>query len=118
MNATLHGNLELGSGLRDSVQGLVAWHEMIEARLASSEASHRLIVVEARWTKTMLRVVVRDSGRGYKRSTGAGSGETTAVVNLGSGRGLLILEALCDHARPYRGGTAIELGFSLSGDQV
>ncbi|MGD0105316.1 MAG: ATP-binding protein [Rhodopila sp.] len=111
INAMLHGNLGLDSDLRNDLKGLAASHDVIAARLASGNRSRSLIRVQATWTRSRLRVVVRDSGDGFERD------ELPSIdpARLGSGRGLMILEALCDHVGIHRRGTIIALDFALAG---
>ena len=109
INAMLHGNLGLGSGLRNDLKGLAASHSVIAARFASEHGARSLIRVQATWTRTRLRVIVRDSGDGFERD------ERLAAARLGSGRGLMILEALCDQIGIQRRGTVIALNFLLPG---
>jgi anti-sigma regulatory factor (Ser/Thr protein kinase) len=118
MNAMLHGNLGLGSGLRDSLQALAALRETIEAHFASESTARSMIRVEATWTRAMLRVVVTDSGGGFTRNEPRSPDERLATSPPGSGRGFMILETLCDHIDLRRGGSTIVLGFSLSKAQT
>jgi anti-sigma regulatory factor (Ser/Thr protein kinase) len=113
MNAMLHGNLGLGSGLRDDLRALAASHAAIEARLASEQIARSMIRVEATWTRTILNLVVRDSGFGFSKTELPSEDERLAAGRVGSGRGLMILETLCDRVQLLRSGTTIELGFFL-----
>jgi anti-sigma regulatory factor (Ser/Thr protein kinase) len=113
MNAMLHGNLELGSGLRDSLEGLAASHELIEALLELPEVARSTIRVDAIWNPTMLYVLIRDSGRGFKRTESPSPELWQAGGDRGCGRGLAILEMFCDRVALLSGGTAIKLGFRL-----
>jgi hypothetical protein len=113
MNAILHGNLGLDPGLRDSLQGLATLHDTIAARFASARIARSIIRVDARWTRTMLHLVIRDSGRGFKLNRLSSADEGPGTGRIGSGRGLIILGAMCDRIAFLRGGTTIELGFLL-----
>lgn len=113
MNAVLHGNLGLASGLQDNLQTLAASHSVIQARFAIGRIARSMIRVEASWSSTTLRVVVRDSGGGYKKSELPSLHDSAAAGQLGSGRGLMILQNLCDHVGLHRGGTTIALDFRL-----
>jgi anti-sigma regulatory factor (Ser/Thr protein kinase) len=113
MNAMLHGNLGLASRLQDSLQTLAASHSVIKARFAIGRIAGSMIRVEATWSSTTLRVVVRDSGDGYNKSELPSLDDSAAVSELGSGRGLVILENLCDHVGLHRGGTTIDMDFRL-----
>jgi len=115
INAMLHGNLGLDSGPRNDLEGLAASHCVIAARFASEYSARSLIRVQATWTRTRLRVVVRDSGDGFSRNELPSVDERLAAARPGSGRGLMILEALCDHIGIQRRGTVIALNFVLPG---
>jgi anti-sigma regulatory factor (Ser/Thr protein kinase) len=113
MNAMLHGNLGLESGLRDNLQALAVAQASIEARLAIGQIAHSMIEVEAHWSETLLRVTVRDSGGGFQRNALPSLEERLAAGKVGSGRGLMLLEMLCDRVALRRGGTSISLVFRL-----
>lgn len=110
VNAMLHGNLGLASNPWDNLQGLALSHRAIETRLAMPAIARSVISLDASWTRSMLTIVVRDGGSGFKRGDVAAVGD----ARLSSGRGLAILDALCDRVALSHGGTAIELGFSLT----
>jgi anti-sigma regulatory factor (Ser/Thr protein kinase) len=113
MNAMMHGNLGLGEGLRDNRQALAASRDLIEARFAIGPIARSMIRVEATWSEGLLRVAVRDNGDGYGSSNLPTLDERMEAGQVGSGRGLLILERLCDHIGLHRGGTTIALDFRL-----
>jgi len=113
MNSVLHGNLAINSGLRDSLEGLATAHQSIEALLTSPQIARSMIRVEAIWNSSMLYVVVRDSGGGFKRSELPSPSEWQKAGHHGSGRGLAIVEAFCDRVALLNGGATIKLGFRL-----
>ena len=115
MNAMLHGNLGLGSGLRDDLPALAASAELIEARFATDAIARSMIRVEATLSGPALRVTIRDSGRGFRRDQLPSPEQRMAAGQVGSGRGLVILEMLCDHVSFNVAGTAIALDFVLPG---
>jgi anti-sigma regulatory factor (Ser/Thr protein kinase) len=115
MNAMLHGNLGLEPGLRDNLRSLAASHEIIEARFTFGQIALSMIRVEATWNARLLRVAVRDSGDGFRRHELPTPEERLTAGRIGSGRGLMILEHLCDHIGLHRGGTTIALDFRLPG---
>lgn len=118
MNAMLHGNLGLDAGLRDNLQALATSHDIIESRFASEQIARSIIYIDATWTRTMLYVVVRDSGGGFNSRELPSPEERLAAGRLGSGRGLMILQSLCDRIGLVRGGTTIKLGFLLTNGPV
>jgi anti-sigma regulatory factor (Ser/Thr protein kinase) len=113
MNAVLHGNLRIGSGSRDSLEGLTQTHELIERMLATPDGARSAIRVDAIWNSKVLHVLIRDSGEGFDKA-GVPSPEALAEAGQNaSGRGLSILEAICDRVMLLHGGRTIKLGFNL-----
>ena len=113
INSVLHGNLSIGSELRDSLEGVMSSHQAIEALLASPQIARSMIRVEAIWNSAMLYVLVRDSGAGFKRNQLPAPAASQKAGNHGSGRGLAILDAFCDRVALLNGGATIKLGFRL-----
>jgi anti-sigma regulatory factor (Ser/Thr protein kinase) len=113
MNAVLHGNLRIEGGLRDNLDHFVEFHESIERKLALPEIAGGLIRVDALWNSKMFYVVIRDSGDGYEKEAVPLLSDTIAGTPAGSGRGLSILEAICDRVVLLHGGRAIKLGFHI-----
>jgi anti-sigma regulatory factor (Ser/Thr protein kinase) len=111
MNAVMHGNLRIDSGSRDSLDKLSATHDAIEAMLASPQIARGIIRVEAIWSTTMLHVLVHDSGDGFERKQLPSPEAWHAAGHIGSGRGLTILEAICDRVALLDGGSTIKLSF-------
>ena len=113
MNAVLHGNLRIEAGLRDNIERFMEFHESIERKLALPETSGGTVRVDALWNSKMLYVVIRDSGDGYDKAAVPSLSETLGDSPAGSGRGLSILEAICDRVVLLHGGRAIKLGFRI-----
>ena len=113
MNAVLHGNLRIEAGLRDNLERFVEFHESIERKLALPEVAGGMVRVDALWNSKMLYVVIRDSGDGYDKEAVPSLSETIGGSPAGSGRGLSILEAICDRVVLLHGGRAIKLGFRI-----
>lgn len=107
MNAVMHGNLKIDSSLRDSVQNLMIVHETIERLLGSPNYSALAIRVEASWSATSLNITVSDSGTGFVRE----SPPTQEMNETPSGRGLGILEAMCDGFQLNDGGRSATMKF-------
>lgn len=112
VNSVLHGNLAVGSSLRDSLEGLSTAHQAIENLLASPQIARSMIRVEAIWNWRMLYVLVSDSGPGFKRSEPSQS-IVPPDANQRSGRGLAILDVFCDRVCLRNGGSTIKMGFVL-----
>jgi anti-sigma regulatory factor (Ser/Thr protein kinase) len=113
MNAVLHGNLRIEGGLRDNLEHFVEFHDSIERKLAMPEIAGGLIRVDAVWNARKLYVIIRDSGDGYEKANVPLLSDTIAGTPAGSGRGLSILEAICDRVVLLHGGRAIKLGFNI-----
>lgn len=108
MNAVLHGNLRLEPKLRNSLEGLMAADQQIEAKLLLPEVAQKAVRVEAVWNSSLLQISVHDSGNGYA----AASASSEAFKGV-CGRGLAILRAFCDGVAVLDGGTTVELEFNL-----
>ena len=113
MNAVLHGNLRIGSGSRDSLEGLTQTHELIEQMLAMPDGARSAIRVDAIWNSKVLHVLIRDSGEGFDKDEVSSPEDLAAAGQIASGRGLSILEAICDRVMLLHGGRTIKLGFNL-----
>ncbi|WKA29842.1 ATP-binding protein [Bradyrhizobium roseum] len=113
MNAVLHGNLRIEAGLRDNLERFVEFHESIERKLALPEVAGGMVRVDALWNSKMLYVVIRDSGDGYDKAAVPSLSETIGDSPVGRGRGLSILETICDRVVLLHGGRAIKLGFRI-----
>ncbi len=111
INSVLHGNLAIGSGLRDSLEGLTTAHQAIETLLLSPQIARSMIRVEAIWNSSIVYILVRDSGAGFKRDQLPSSDERRKADH--SGRGLAILDAFCDRMALLNGGATIKMGFRL-----
>jgi anti-sigma regulatory factor (Ser/Thr protein kinase) len=106
LNAVLHGHLRLEAGLRDTLGGVEASHELIKKRLASPDHSQSKVVIKARWSADRLLIAVHDNGIGFEP-------RKSRPEHRGSGRGLLILEAFCDSVSYQDCGRMVVLGFEL-----
>jgi anti-sigma regulatory factor (Ser/Thr protein kinase) len=110
MNAVLHGNLKIDSDLRGSLDGLLAAQDAIESKLNAPDIARSKIQVEAVWSKSVLNVMIRDSGTGYDHESAE---ECPASDDRASGRGIAILQAFSDKVAVLNGGTTVRLEFEL-----
>jgi hypothetical protein len=113
MNAVLHGNLGLGSALRDDFAGMQNTHERIERLLLTPEVALSAVRIDAIWNSANLLLMVHDCGSGFERKLVPTPEDWMAAGHIGSGRGFQILAAFCDRLALLRGGTVIRLGFHL-----
>lgn len=111
MNAVLHGNLKIDASLRSSLEDLIKMHEAIELRLAAPEISSTPIRVEARWNERMIHVLVRDSGDGYAPGYAPEQADQQLTAEASSGRGLAILDTMCDEFAVVEDGRAAKMSF-------
>jgi len=93
LNAMYHGNLEVGSDLRE--QDEKAYRHLLEERRSHPPYSDRRIHVLARESPTEARYVIRDEGNGFDPSR---LPDPTDPANLEktSGRGLLLIRTFMD----------------------
>jgi anti-sigma regulatory factor (Ser/Thr protein kinase) len=92
-NALYHGNLEVGSELRE--HDLPAYYETISVRRGQSPYRDRRIEVEAEFSFARASFTVRDDGAGFDPAT---LPDPTDPANLtkASGRGILLMKAFMD----------------------
>jgi len=112
MNAVLHGNLGLGSSLRDSFAHMARLQRIIERRLADTGRGGRIVFVEASWTASMLHFLVRDRGEGFVKEVAFGMPDADCGGSRGGGRGLCIIEQLADSVEYLNNGSTIRIGFA------
>ena len=93
-NAVIHGNLGLTSEQRDNLQGLTLHMDQIAARLKSPDVAARRIEVTAVRQDQGLRITVTDQGQGYDVAQRMAS---TVQSHHTHGRGLQLMQRLCDH---------------------
>lgn len=110
INAVLHGNLGLGSSLRDNLAQMARLQRIIERRLADTEFGGRMVFVEASWTPAMLHLLVRDCGEGFARDVAFGIPEADGRGPRRCGRGLCIIEQLSHSVEYLNNGSATGSG--------
>lgn len=108
INAAVHGNLALGSELRDSLAGLEAFAAAVEERLADPTYAKRRVRLRASWTAARIIIDVHDDGVGY------GVNEVPHEVQADaakSGRGLAMLRSLSNGVSLGRQSRVVHLFF-------
>ena len=105
-NALYHGNLDVGSDLRE--EDNQAYCELVEQRRCQSPYRDRQIHVEAGLSRRRASVVVRDEGSGFDPSA---LPDPTQPANLEkvSGRGVLLMRTFMDEVLYNEVGNAVTL---------
>jgi CheY-like chemotaxis protein len=105
-NALYHGNLEVGSELREKDIG--AYYALIESRRRQPPYQDRRIEVEARFTRDGATFVIRDAGVGFDPGT---LPDPTDPANLErvSGRGILLMRTFMDEVLYNQMGNVVTL---------
>jgi CheY-like chemotaxis protein len=105
-NAMLHGNLELGSQLRDG-EG-TAYYALMEERRQQEPYEDRHVHVTALESRAEARYVIRDEGPGFDP---ANLPDPTDPANLEkvSGRGLLLIRTFMDEISHNQNGNSITM---------
>ncbi len=105
-NALYHGNLAVGSQLREQDDG--AYYALVEQRRRLPPYRDRQIHVEANLSRCAASVIVRDEGAGFDSST---LPDPTEAVNLEkvSGRGVLLMRTFMDEVIYNQRGNAVTL---------
>lgn len=105
-NALYHGNLEIGSELRE--KDVSAYYDLIGTRRQESPFRDRRIEVEAKFSAKQAVFVIRDGGCGFDP---AALPDPTDPANLAkvSGRGILLMRAFMDEILYNESGSMVTL---------
>ncbi len=105
-NAIVHGNLEVGSNLRERDDN--AYEELIAVRLNQMPYRSRRVRIAATFTACKAVFVIRDEGPGFDT---AKQTDPTDLANLARphGRGLLLMRELVDEVRYNARGNQVTL---------
>jgi DNA-binding response OmpR family regulator len=106
VNAMHHGNLEVGSELRE--EGGSVYLEQIERRLTQSPYRERRIHVTVKLTRTELVCVIRDEGPGFDPSRVPDPTDPDNLQHV-SGRGLFLIWTFMDEVSHNDAGNEITL---------
>lgn len=106
MNAIVHGNLGIGSELRDT--NLSAYYQMIADRRQQSPYRERRVFVDARETGADASYVIRDEGIGFDPK-GVPDPMLPDNMEKASGRGLLLINTFMDEVRHNARGNEITM---------
>lgn len=108
-NAVMHGNLCLNGRLRSTRDGLVAFTQSMQERLAHQRYGRRPVTIAADWNQTHLVIRVEDQGRGFVPPA------VSLPVPPGacSGRGIGQIRTLCQRVSFTNQGRRITMRFRL-----
>lgn len=106
LNAMIHGNLEIGSALKQQDDGL--YRKEIQDRRGKRPFNRRRLRFRARLRKTRCEFTIADAGPGFDP---ASLPDPTDPANLEkvSGRGLLLIRTFMDEVRFNRKGNRIRM---------
>ncbi|TWT86103.1 ATP-binding response regulator [Neorhodopirellula pilleata] len=94
LNAMIHGNLEVDSGLREVDEGQAYW-DMIQERRQTAPYSDRRTFITLTATRNQAVFIIRDEGPGFDLSTIPDPDDPANLESIG-GRGLLLIGAFMD----------------------
>src|SRR5262249_22612056 len=101
-----HGNLELGSALRETDEK--EYYRLSVERRTQEPYADRRVLVSARFTRSELTFIIRDDGNGFDPAL---LPDPTDPSNLGkvSGRGLLLIRTFMDRVEHNDKGNQITM---------
>jgi CheY-like chemotaxis protein/anti-sigma regulatory factor (Ser/Thr protein kinase) len=106
INAIYHGNLEVGSELRESDPK--GYYQLLEERRRRSPYRERLVHVTARITPASATFIIRDEGPGFDPST-LPDPTDPACLEKPSGRGILLIRTFMDEVSHNATGNEITM---------
>ncbi len=106
INAMHHGNLEVGSGLRDECDN--AYYQTIQSRKSQSPFSQRRVRISASFTDEEVWFCIADDGPGFNPEGIADPREDSNLEKL-SGRGLLLIRSFMDDVKHNAAGNEITM---------
>lgn len=92
-NAVMHGNLEMGSELRERFDSFRQFRTLLSERLGDPVLAGRAVEILARRSGSRLTVTVKDQGRGYDFAAELAK---ERPLTAKSGRGLSLIRAMSD----------------------
>ena len=105
-NGIIHGNLEMTSQGRQSLDAFADYCRTIDGRLAEPRLAGRWIEVFATWDDAQVMITVADGGQGYDPAT-----VNDADCAGKSGRGLQLIHSLAQVVERSDGGRSITMRF-------
>jgi CheY-like chemotaxis protein len=105
-NALFHGNLEINSTLRTGDSE--TYRQLVAQRLRTVPFCHRVIDVQARFTRDAATFVVRDEGPGFDPASLPDPTDPENLENA-SGRGLLLMRTFMDSVEYNKRGNEVTM---------
>jgi anti-sigma regulatory factor (Ser/Thr protein kinase) len=105
-NAVNHGNLALGSELRET--DLSAYYRLLDERRATPPYRDRKVYVSAEVTRAQVVLVVRDEGAGFDPHDLPDPTDPASLEKT-SGRGMLLIRTFMDEVRHNEAGNEITM---------
>lgn len=114
-NALEHGVLGLDSALKATAEGFSDYYALRNRRLQTVATGYIRILLDHNTTEDggILKIRVEDSGEGFIPSA---TGSDKAVHQVYAGRGLALLEKMCDSVTYLGKGNQVEVVYSWSND--
>lgn len=91
VNAMVHGNLEIGSLSKDSLDDFIQFCQTIEIRLGDAVFGHRRVTTVVSWNDETIDIDIADEGPGYDLAIL----DKPIDLNKKSGRGLFLIRDIC-----------------------
>lgn len=110
VNGLIHGNLQLGSELRQSARDFVEYSRLLNERLNDPAYAQKSVSIWAAWNNKKLEIKIRDEGAGYVISTAM---QKRPELKAKSGRGLRLIAGTADSCTIEDFGREITLSFML-----
>ena len=111
-NGLIHGNLEIGSELRNDLQAYDTFTRQLENRLNDPTYGGRYILLAGKISKEHITVTIHDQGKGYTKK------QTSNMSDRKHGRGLGIIRDAADNLVISHGGRRISLVFQQAKQEV
>ncbi|MBR5129660.1 MAG: SpoIIE family protein phosphatase [Alphaproteobacteria bacterium] len=112
VNGLIHGNLQLGSELRQSARDFVEYSRLLNERLNDPAYAQKSVSIWATWNDKKLEIKIRDEGAGYAVAPVM---NRKPELKAKSGRGLRLIAGTADSCTIDDYGREITLSFMLDG---
>jgi CheY-like chemotaxis protein/anti-sigma regulatory factor (Ser/Thr protein kinase) len=108
VNAVFHGNLEMGSGLRDDADLTAGFYAQADKRRQRAPYRDRRVRLTARLTRDEAVYIVRDEGPGFNPAT-LPDPRDRSNIGKAAGRGLFLIRLFMDEVRHNAAGNEITM---------